>query len=46
MRAYALNFYVDPVRTEMTSTKNITISQVFSLDESKSKGIIADETLL
>ena len=41
---FSLHF--DPVRMEMTGTQYIPISQVFSSDESKSKGIIADEDLL
>ena len=41
----AFNSCVDPVRTKMTGTKHITISHVFDLDESKSKGIIVDKNL-
>ena len=46
MRDYAFNFNVEPVRTEITGTQQVQISHVCDSDESKSKGIIADETLL
>ena len=41
MIADELNLNVDPVRTEINGTQQITISQVCGLDESKPKGIIA-----
>ena len=44
-RADNLNLNADPVRTEMTSMQQIPIPQVFSTDESESKGIIADKNL-
>ena len=37
VRSYALNSYNDPAIIEMTGTKQIPISHVFSSDESKSK---------
>ena len=43
-RAHAVNYHVDPVRTKTTGTQHIPISHVCSLDERKSKGIIADKT--
>ena len=46
MRADAFNLHVDPVRTEMTGTKQIMISYVCDSDKRKSKEIIADENLL
>ena len=46
MRADALNQQVEPVRTEMTGKQQIKISQICDSNESKSKGIIADEKLL
>ena len=45
MRAYALNSYVYPVRTEMTGTKQITIYHVCSTDESKSEEFLVGKTL-
>ena len=45
VRDYAFNLHVDPVRTEMSGTQQITISQIYSSDERKAKGIIADEKL-
>ena len=45
MRADAFNFQVDPVRIEMTGSQHITILQVCFLDDSESKGIIADKNL-
>ena len=42
----AFNFHVDPVRTEITGTQQILIYQVWDLDKSESKGIIADKNLL
>ena len=46
MRYDAFNLHVGhPVTTEITSTQQIPILYVCSLDESKSKGIIADEKL-
>ena len=41
-----LNSHVDSIRTQLTSTQHIPNSQVCSLDEIKSKGIIADKNLL
>ena len=43
MRPYALNSHIEPVRTEITTMQQITISQVCSLYKIKSKGIIAEE---
>ena len=45
MRADALNSYVYPVRTYMTSTKRIPISQMFSTDKSKLKKLLVNKTL-
>ena len=45
MRYYALNLHVEPSRTEITGTQHIPILDVFSLDKSESKGIIADKNL-
>ena len=41
----AFNLPVDPVRMEMTGTEHITISNVCSLDDRKSKGKITDKKL-
>ena len=45
MRADALNSHVFPVRTEMTGTKQITISHVCSTDKSESEQFLVDENL-
>ena len=45
-RAHVLNLHVYPLRTEMTSTKQIPTSQVCSTDKSKLKELLVDETLL
>ena len=45
VRSDAFNLHVDPVRTEINDTQNIHISHICSLDEIKSKGIIADKNL-
>ena len=45
MRADALNSENYPVGTEMTGTKNISISHVCSTDESKSEEFLVDKTL-
>ena len=44
MRADALNLHDYPVRTDMTATKNIPISHIFSTDESELKEFLFDET--
>ena len=41
----SLNLHVCPVRTEMTATKHILISQVCSTDESKLEELPVDKTL-
>ena len=46
MRSDALNLHVYPVRMEMTATKHIPASHVFSTDNSKLKDLLFDETLL
>ena len=46
MRSDALNFHVDPVRTEMIGTQQIPISHIFDFDESESKEIPAEKKLL
>ena len=45
MRADDFNSHVDSIRTKMTVMQQIPISHVCGLDESKSKGIIADKNL-
>ena len=45
MRANALNSHIDPVKTEMTGTQQIPISQICSIDKIESKDILADEIL-
>ena len=45
MIADALNLYNYPVRTDMTATKQILTSHVFSTDKSKLKDFLVDETL-
>ena len=45
MRADARNSYSCPVRTEMTGTKQIAISYVFSKDESKLKEFLVEKTI-
>ena len=45
MIADTLNSHVYPVRTKMTGTKQILISQRFSTDESKPEEFLADENL-
>ena len=42
----ALNLHVDPVRTEMTDTQNIPISQFYELDDIKSKDILTEKKLI
>ena len=42
MRSDALNLHVDNIRTEITGTKKIMISNVCDSDESKLKGILAE----
>ena len=46
MRADSLNSHIYPVITEMTATKQIPISYVFSMDESELKEFIVNETIL
>ena len=46
MRADALNLENYPVRTEITASKQIPISHVFSTDGRKLKYFLVDETLL
>ena len=46
MRADDLHLENNPVRTEMTGTKQIPTSHVFSTDESKLKEFLVDENLL
>ena len=46
MRDDAFNLHADPVRTKMTRTQHILISRVCCLEDSESKGINADKTLL
>ena len=46
MRDDALNSHVYPVRTEITATKQILISHVFSTCESELKEFLGDKTLL
>ena len=46
MRDDAINSHVYPVRTEMTGTKQIPISHIFSIDEIKSKEFLVDGNLL
>ena len=46
IKQFAFNLYIDPVRTEMTYTQQITIFRIFSLDKSELKGIIMDKNLL
>ena len=45
LRADAFNSQIDPIKKEMTGTQHIPILYVYSLDESESKGFIADENL-
>ena len=45
MRSDALNYHVDPIRTEMTDTQHILISHVCDLDERESKEFLADKNL-
>ena len=45
MRSDTFNLHVDPIRTEMTGTQKIPTSHVCDLDESESKGIIAEKNL-
>ena len=42
---YALNLHVYPVITEMTSTKQIPTSHIYSKDESELKEFLVDKTL-
>ena len=44
MRADALNSHVYPVRTEMTGTKQIPISNICSTEKDESKSIIVDDS--
>ena len=46
MRADDLHLENNPLRTEMTGTKQIPTSHVFSTDESKLKEFLVDENLL
>ena len=46
IRCYAFNLRIDPVRTKITDTQHIPISQVCDSDERGSKEIIADKNLL
>ena len=39
------NSYFEPVRTEMTGTKQIPISRDFDSEDTKSKEILLDETI-
>ena len=45
MKADSLKLHVYPVRTEITGTKHIPISNVFSTDESKSEEFVMDVNL-
>ena len=45
MRAYAFNFHVEPVRTEITATQHIPVSHICYSDKIKPKWIIADKNL-
>ena len=38
----AFNLHADPIRKEVSDTQHIPISHVCDLDESESKGIVAD----
>ena len=45
MRADALNLHVYPVRTDMTGTKQIPTSHIFSTDERELKAFPVDKNL-
>ena len=46
VRSYAFNLHGYPVRTEITTTKQILTSHVCSMDKSKLKEFPVNETLL
>ena len=46
MRADSLNSHGYPVRTEMTGTKQVPVSQVFSMEESELEKFLFGKTLL
>ena len=45
MRADGLNYHIYPVRIEMTATKQIPISHVYSMDDSEQEEFLVDKTL-
>ena len=45
MRSDELNLHVYPVRTEMTNTKQILVSHVFSTDDSEIQEFLVNKTL-
>ena len=45
MRADAFNFHVEPVRTEITTMQQISISDICDSEDMESKEIIVDKNL-